>query len=291
MAALRAAVHVAAPIPVMNPDGSGSAGVWSPISCTLIYSDKLCVLVDTPVSIQQTRTLINWIEQTAPGRELAYIYITHGHGDHWFGIPLLTQRWPDAIPLATAGTVRHMEESVEPKAYQQIWEARFPGQIYRPFQLAKALPEENEFKLEGRWTMQAIECGHSDTHDSTALWVPDLRLAVCGDIVYGDVHQMLATANTDAKRKEWVRAVEKIEALDPMYVVPGHKRAEEIDGVWHLAATKKYIQDFANVMATDPQSPQDVFDRVMKLYPGRFNSLVLHYSSRGSFRALRGAKM
>ena len=114
MTSLRAAVHVAAPIPAQNPNGSGQAGVWSPISCTLIYSDNEAVLVDTPITIQQTQTLISWIEQIAPGRKLSYIYVTHGHGDHWFGIPLLLQRWPDAVPVASAGTVRHMEETIEP---------------------------------------------------------------------------------------------------------------------------------------------------------------------------------
>ena len=291
MTSLRAAVHVAAPIPSQNPNGSGQAGVWSPISCTLIYSDNEAVLVDTPITIQQTQALISWIEQIAPSRKLSYVYITHGHGDHWFGIPLLLQRWPDAVPVASAGTVRHMEETIDPQLYKQTWESRFPGQIYKPFTLARALPKDNQFKLEDRWVMQGIECGHSDTHDSTVLWVPDLKLAVCGDVVYGDVHQMLAFANTRAKREEWIRAVERVEALNPLYVVPGHKRADEIDGVWHLANTKKYIEDFGKLMATDPKTPKEVFDGVIKMYPHRFNPMALRFGALGAFRVSREARM
>lgn len=123
------------------------------------------------------------------------------------------------------------------------------------------------------------------------LWVPDLRLAVCGDVVYGDCHQMLAAANTRAKRGEWIRAVEKVEALDPLYVVPGHKRPGEMDGVWHLANTKKYIEDFGKLMATDPQTPDEIFRGITRMYPDRLNPLAAIFGSEGAFRISREARI
>lgn len=287
MSSLRAAVHVAAPIPALMPDGSGPSGVWSPISCTLIYSDKEAVLVDTPITIRQTRTLINWIEETAPGRTLSYIYITHGHGDHWFGIPLLLQRWPEAVPVATEGTIVHMKENAGPQFFGPVWESRFPDQIFQPFTFAQPLPKERKFVLEEKWDFHAIECGHTDTHSTTVLWVPDLQLVVGGDVVYGSCHQMLAFANTKALREEWIRALERVEALNPAYVVPGHKRADEIDGVWHIAATKKYIEDFGSLFEAEPKSPREVYDAMMKLYPDRFNNSALKASVHGTFKALK----
>ena len=50
--------------------------------------------------------------------------------------------------------------------------------------------------------MQIVEVEHPDTYNLTTLWVPDLKLAVCGDVVYGDVHQILAEAKTLALQKE-----------------------------------------------------------------------------------------
>jgi glyoxylase-like metal-dependent hydrolase (beta-lactamase superfamily II) len=243
------------------------------------------VLVDTPITTKQTEALVEWIEQIAPNRKLSYIYITHGHGDHFFGIPILLERFPEAVPLATAATIKHMEQQIEEKFFNDVWEVRFPGQIHKHFALAETLSETSDlqFKLEGRWVFQAIQCGHSDTYDSTILWVPELKLAVCGDVVYGQVHQMLMEANTKAKRDEWIRAIEKVEALCPTYVVPGHKQAEEIDGIWHLNSTKKYIQDFGKVLESNPKDEAEIFTKMTALYPERFNPGALILSCRGAF--------
>lgn len=131
---------------------------------------------------------------------------------------------------------------------------------------------------------QAIECGQSDTYDSTILWVPDLRVAVCGDVVYGQVHQMLLEANTKFNRQAWIRSIEKAENLDPVYVVAGHKQAEEMDGVWHLAAPKKYIQDFGKVLEEkDPKDANELAAEMLKLYPDRYNLFALQLSAIGAF--------
>lgn len=95
--------------------------------------------------------------------------------------------------------------------------------------VAQALPEEDRFELEGH-VLPAVEVGHTDTIDSIVLWVPDLKLAVCGDVVYGDVHQYLIEANTREKRMAWIAALQKVKAVGPETVVAGHRRPGGLDG-------------------------------------------------------------
>lgn len=290
---LRFAVHVAAPIPCVDfMHGAKEGSTWSPISCTLVYSDTEAVLVDIPVTINQTKELIEWIEKVAPNRKLSYIYITHGHADHFLGLSQPIERFPEAVALATKGTIEHAEQQLSEDYFPRIWEAFFPGgQIYKPIARPKQLPGSNEFKLLDRWLFQAVEVGHSDTYDSTVLWVPDLRLAVCGDVVYGEVHQMLLEANTKAKREEWIRAVERVQALDPVHVVAGHKKAEEPDAAWHPANTKQYLLDWGSILRKSPKDPQELYKEMVKPHPHRFNRMPLMWSAGGAFHVPEQARI
>jgi glyoxylase-like metal-dependent hydrolase (beta-lactamase superfamily II) len=74
--------------------------------------------------------------------------------------------------------------------------------------------------LEGE-ELRVAELGHTDTADSTALHVPSIGLVVSGDAVYNNTHLYLAECDGDA-RGEWLRALDKIEALHPRAVIAGH---------------------------------------------------------------------
>ncbi|KAJ6150425.1 beta-lactamase-like protein [Penicillium samsonianum] len=248
---------------------AGSPSAFSPISCTLIQGESEAVLVDTPISVSQTESLVSWIKETAVGKELKYIYITHGHGDHWFGISVLQKHWPNLRAIATPATVASMKEQLSREKFEGIWLKLFPGdQIPQPLVLATAM-DSDTFNIEGH-TFRAIEVGHSDTHDTTILHVLSIDLVVAGDVVYGDVHQYFGEANTTEKRNEWLRAIDLIESLKPQTVIAGHKRAGTVDGVFNLRATRQYIVDFENAVKST-SNWQDLWERMKELYPGRIN--------------------
>jgi glyoxylase-like metal-dependent hydrolase (beta-lactamase superfamily II) len=272
-------VYVAPPIPFKgrNP----ATDLWSPIPCTLIYGDVEAVLVDTPITIAQTNALADWIEATIPGKNISAVYVTHGHGDHWTGLPTLRRRFPGLRAVATKGTVEHMKKDASPDFSKSVWNKLFPNQIDQNVMLAEPLPADGTFTLEGH-TLQAIPVGHSDTYDSTVLWVPDLKLAVCGDVVYGDVHQMLAEAKTTELQLEWIAAIEKVEALKPHHVVPGHMKDGELLGTYHLAASKKYIQDFMRLKEAS-NSGDELFSRMMEIYPTRYNINALRWGASAAY--------
>ena len=281
MSSLRADVYTAPPIPWKKPNGQ-TGGLWSPIACTLIHGSKEAVLVDTPITIAQTNDLITWIKTTIPSKRLTKIYVTHGHGDHWFGIPTIMEAFPGVEAFATAATVKHMEGQV--KIFKKGFGSQFPGEIEENFVLAKPLPKDNEMKLEGN-VLRAIEVGQSDTHDTTILWVPSIKLAVCGDVVYGDVHQMLGECNTKAKRQGWIDSIRKVEALKPEIVVPSHKRASEVDGAFHLRNSREYIETFEGFSESGKaKDARDLSRLMMERYPTRFNPGALIVGCMNAFK-------
>jgi glyoxylase-like metal-dependent hydrolase (beta-lactamase superfamily II) len=84
--------------------------MWSPTSSTLIYGDRDAVLVDALLTMGEGRALADWV--SASGRNLTTIYITHGHGDHYFGAPAVLERFPMARMVATESVVDRMREQV-----------------------------------------------------------------------------------------------------------------------------------------------------------------------------------
>jgi glyoxylase-like metal-dependent hydrolase (beta-lactamase superfamily II) len=110
---------------------------WVTNTATLVYGERDAVLVDTFLSEQHSKELVDWV--VASGKNLTIIYVTHGHGDHFFGLKLLLNRFPNAKAIATAGVVAAIQDQIKPEYVISFWEARFPGQL--PSQLAA--PEVN----------------------------------------------------------------------------------------------------------------------------------------------------
>src|SRR4029077_17747149 len=93
------------------------------MAATLIYGVRDAVLVDAYMTVKQANALADWV--AAKGKNLTTIYITHGHGDHWFGIATLLDRFPKAKAVATPGTVSVMRQNASPEAIANVWKAGF----------------------------------------------------------------------------------------------------------------------------------------------------------------------
>ena len=80
--------------------------MFQAIASTLIYGKQDGVLVYAFMNVKQADALVDWV--AASGKNLTTIYITHGHGDHWFGIGALLERFPNARAVATPNVVKVM---------------------------------------------------------------------------------------------------------------------------------------------------------------------------------------
>ena len=93
----------------------------------------------------QARSLATWIAAT--GKNLTTVYVTHGHGDHHFGLGVILDRFPGARAVATPAVVERMRESVDPDVVASFWTQLLPGQIPERLVVAEPL-EDGGFDLE-----------------------------------------------------------------------------------------------------------------------------------------------
>ena len=248
--------------------------LWSPISSTLISGKRDAVLVDTFVTVDQNRALVDWVE--ASGKNLTTIYATHGHGDHFFGAGAVLARFPRARFVATPDVVKTMRQQASPQGLAQFWNPRFPGQISDHPVIADELTG-SVIELEGR-DLVAVPLGHTDTDNTTCLHVPSIGLVVAGDAAYNDVHLYLAESDPQ-RRQEWIAALGTIESLNPRAVVAGHKRPENNDNPRIIEETRQYIRDFDRIVGTT-RTARELYDEMLKLYPDRVNPGALWSSAR-----------
>lgn len=99
--------------------------MWVAGSSILIYGVRDAVLVDTQLTIDQNRALAAWIAKS--GKNLTTIYITHGHGDHFFGIAELKRFFPHARAVATPNVPKVMHRQASPEYLAKFWTPRYPG--------------------------------------------------------------------------------------------------------------------------------------------------------------------
>jgi glyoxylase-like metal-dependent hydrolase (beta-lactamase superfamily II) len=238
---------------------------WVANTVTLLWGEHDAVLVDTLLSDAQNGELADWIE--TKGRKLRTIYLTHAHPDHIFGLTLLLRRFPEATALATPDVVDAMKKTLSSEVVETNWKVRFPGLVPEHLTVAQAL-DGASFELEGN-ELRVVEMGHTDTDDTTGLYVPSLELLVSGDVVYNEAHAFLVETDA-AGRQAWLAALDKVEALHPNIVIVGHGPLNPDNSPVHIEATRRYIQAFDR-LDRETTTAEELYEKMLSIYPNRIN--------------------
>jgi len=253
---------------------NGEPKQFSPQASTLVHGAEDAVLVDAPLTAEQARALGDWV--AGKGRNLTDIFITHGHGDHWFTAGLLADRFGARV-VATEGTIGQMHGAVASRSL--LWDKLYSGIPPAPV-TAVAVPD-NRFTLEGH-DLVMVEVGHTDSDDTTVLHVPDLELVVAGDAIYNGVHMYLGQSAVGGFGP-WREAIDKVEALEPRHIVAGHQnRRLDDDARRTLAETRQYLDDADELLRTETTA-LDFFNAKIKRYPDHLGRMVLWVSARALY--------
>ena len=251
---------------------NGEPKRFSPMASTLIYGDRDAVLTDPGMTQDQARVLADWV--AARGRNLTDIFVTHGHGDHWFAAGLLAERFGARV-VASAGTIAQMHGSVA--ARPLLWDKMYPGLI-PPSPVTAVTVPGNRFTLEGH-ELAIVEVGDTDSADTSVLHVPDLGLVVAGDVIYNGVHMYLGQSVVTGGLGLWRDAIDTVEALLPGHIVAGHQDSKRDDDAGRtIAQTRQYLDDAEELLRTE-DTAVGFFNAKIARYPDYLGRMVLWVSA------------
>ncbi len=221
------------------------------------------MLVDAGFSNSDGERIVNFLQKN--NLQLTKVFISHGDPDYYFGLPAVASAYPQAEVYATKATIKHIKKSYEDKLAH--WASTLAGDgpskedIIIPKRIKNAIDFEGEtFEIVGKDSAR------------TSLFNPKDALLLGGISVSADSHLFMADTPKIADQKSWIKDLDKLEALAPQLVIPGHFGQENNFGIDNIEFTKRYIETF--IEATENANSSEELIAIMKQAYPDFNESV-----------------
>ena len=226
------------------------------VNSTLISGDKDAILVDTQFVMSEAHRVAARILESK--KNLTTVYITHGHPDHYFGLAVLKQAFPNAKFVALPATITAIRNGWEGRL--KNWTPEFGGNLPAT---GPILPDElqgNTLTLEGE-TLQVVGGVTGDGPNNSYVWIPSLRAVIAGDIVFSESY-----FTPPKMPQDWLKTLDQIADLKPVTVIPGHQLAGARTDASIIELMRKYIHDY-NEALDSSKTAAEFRSKITKKYP------------------------
>lgn len=212
----------------------------------LVTGPRHAMLVDAGFTRSDGRRLAEAVRAT--GKPLTTVFISHGDPDFYFGAEEIQQAFPDARFLAPHLVVEHIRETYPAKlqAWAQLGE-ELPTRLVEP----QVLPGD-EVVFEGhRFELRGADFRLPDRH---YLWQHHHRTVLGGVLLFEGLHVWTADTPTIEQRTGWIDLLDGMEALEPQFVVAGHRTAGAPTDTTAIRHTRDYLRSFETQVEKAPDA-------------------------------------
>lgn len=239
---------------VYNADGNSFH-----VNSVLVTGKQDAMLIDAQFTRADAHRLV--AEVLASGKSLKAVYVSHGDPDFYFGLEVIRAEFPDVKIFASEPTIAWIKNTVQKKV--GVWGPKLGANGPRTPIIPDALPK-NGLELEG----QKLEVVGLDGElpARSFVWIPSIKAVVGGVNVFGGLHAWTADTPSKEQRRAWLKTLDRIEALKPATVIPGHARDAGKVGIEAVQYTRTYLQRFESELDKAPNSGA-LIDTMKRLYP------------------------
>jgi glyoxylase-like metal-dependent hydrolase (beta-lactamase superfamily II) len=231
----------------------------------LIEGEHDAVLVDPPFTKADAHRVVAMVLDS--GRHLTTVFVTHDHPDHYFSMDVIAEAFPDAQivahPIVVADIWRSLPLKV--KRWSPMLGPNGPAHPSAPAALTG-----DTIMLEGH-ALKVLGPMQGDHVHATALWVPDIKALIAGDLVYNQMYLWFGEHGPQ-DIAAWDKSLAQFEALKPELVVAGHAKPGLPNDASGIAFSRRYIAAWPGLVAASSDS-KDLEARVRKAFPAAIDVL------------------
>ena len=231
----------------LQPDGS-----WGWSNAGLVVDGERTLLIDTLFDLPLTEQMLRAMRRAVPAAaSIDTLVNTHANGDHCYGNQLLggarivasERAAAEMAELPPAAMAALVEQAPQMGDLGAFFLNCFGAFDFRGIELM--LPQQT-FSGEltvavGDRKLELIEVGPAHTRGDTLVHAPRERVLFSGDILFSAAHPIAWAGPVS----NWIAACERILAMDPELIVPGHGPLATPDSVRELKAYFEYLYEQA----------------------------------------------
>ncbi|MBI1732341.1 MAG: MBL fold metallo-hydrolase [Gammaproteobacteria bacterium] len=307
MNSLRPIIHVVAAVLAIAGFSSSRAGnagslevevfkgQFATVNSFIVSNGTSLVVIDVLRKTDDARKLVEAIR--ARKLPLTHVLITHGHTDHFTGMPLFRDEFPDAKIVVASEDIRrdikvyaiYMDSGGETSAEPALEPALRPKAAGNPggfdYENTIQVLPGNTLNLEGGGTLElATDYLPAEAHYTTTVYSRDLNALFLSDLGYNKVHHWqgddISRENIANWRAELIRLKARYAAANPT-VYPGHG---DIAGMELFDEMVQYIDNYTRITSV-AKTRQEAMEKMIELYPDHAEAdFFLKYSVENHVR-------
>jgi glyoxylase-like metal-dependent hydrolase (beta-lactamase superfamily II) len=231
------------------------------VASVIVMGQKECVLLDCQWTLANAHRVIAEIIDTQ--LELKAIFASHSHPDHYWGMGVMQQAFPNAKCYMLPEDLKLYNHQYQGKLDE--WEPIMGKNNLCRKQAENIIPLTTGYiELEGE-RIEVIDHVMGDYRWNSAVWIPSIKTMYGSDVLFNQAHPFTCEV-TAPQRAQWIADIEKLEKYGAEVVIPGHqKEGCLLDGSAYKF-TKDYLVATEEVLAATADAG-NFFYQMIKRFP------------------------